>query len=186
MANNRKGSPSPDLTNIGLMLARPDPQLAFKWVVKGSFPSGNVDASGKKIPTIGAQFIESIDVPFNNLEADSVFAGSGYNGFPVFHKLSAFSVNIYNDSDGRALSFIMMWKALIKSFDTGLYNLPKDYKATVTVVLLDTQNSPVIEIDLIGIWPADTSNFPLSQENSMLTLTQNFSVDNQTIRFMKK
>lgn len=168
---------SPELTKLELLIARPDPLLSFKWVL----PAGFVCAkdTGFVLPT---EYVESIEVPFNNVKSEGMFSGSGYKYFPSFHDISAFTVNLYMDRGNTALSWLAAWKNKVKDFNTGLYGLPSVFKGEVTVHLLDSQNNGILALTLTGIWPADTNPLQLDSENNRLVLSQNFSVDGQTVK----
>lgn len=168
---------SPELTNISKLVARPDPMLSFKWVI----PAGFVCATdtGNVLPT---EFVESIDIPFNNVKVDGMFTGGGYTYFPSFHDISAFTVNFYMDRENITMSWLAAWKNKVKDFNTGLYGLPSVYKGSVTVHLLDSKNNGILEVSLLGIWPADTNQITLDSENNKLVISQNFSIDGQSIK----
>lgn len=158
-------------TQLGKLLRRPDPLQSWRWVAK-TVPFGDLFG-------VGPEYVESIEIPFNNVKSDGVFFGGGYNYFPGFHDVSAFNVTFYGDSEGRTLKYLMYWKQRVKSFDTGLYNLPFEYKRTWNVLLLDPAGETVIEVELSGCWPADTGQLSLNYEGSeRLTFNQNFSIDN--------
>ena len=148
--------------------------MSFKWVCP-IIPLG-----------LPSHFLESIDIPFNNIKVhDSVYGGSGYTYFPGSHDVGAFNITVYMDSLGTSLKWLMAWKALIKDFDTGAYQLPSVYKQTWKVLLLNTKNDVILEAELQGTWPSDTSAFTLNYtDNGRLTLTQAFSIDNAKINFV--
>ena len=171
--------PSPALTHLELMTNRPDPLLSFKWVVHGGFTNGRV---GSILP---AEYVESVEIPFNNVKSENIFAGSGYNYFASFHDVSSFTVNFYMDVDNTVMAWLAEWKNKVKNFSTGVYGLPKDYKGEVTIHLLDNQNDGVMAAKLQGIWPADTNNFQLDSENNRLVISQNFSIDGQEVYSLK-
>lgn len=161
-------------TQLHRAMARPDPMLNFKWEVLAiPVPNhSNIDTS----------YIESFEIPFNNVTSSGVFFGGGHNYFPEFHDVSAFNVVFYGDSEGRALAYLWDWKQSVKSFDTGLYKLPTEFKRDWTVNLLNTKGEKIIQVVMQGCWPADTSNITLDQEgSSRITFSQNFSVDNMII-----
>lgn len=164
-----------DLTQISKILNRPDPLLSFKWVS----PLLPFD-----LPT---DYLESIDVPFNNIKVgDSTYGGSGYTYFPGAHDAEGFNATFYMDSLGLSLKWIESWKNKVKDFDTGAYNMPSTYKQKWKVQLLDTKNDVVIEAEMSGVWPAVTSNFSLNYtDNGRLVLTQAFSLDDVKILFKK-
>lgn len=165
-------------TQLGRMLQRPDPLLAFRWVAK-SVPFS-------ELGPIDDSFIESFEIPFNNIKADGVFFGGGYNYFPQFHDVSAFNVNFYADSKGRSLKYLLGWKSMVKDFETGLYNLPTEYKRPWVVALLDAKGNGICEVTYEGCWPADTGQLSLdySDGSTRLVLNQNFSTDSMSVRIL--
>lgn len=162
------------LTQIDKLLHMSDPQLSFKWV-SPLLPLG-----------LESHFLESIDIPFNNIKVnDSVYGGSGYTYFPGSHDVSAFNASFYMDSLGTSLKWITAWKSLIKDFNTGAYGLPSRYKQKWLVQLLNTKNDVVLGVDLQGVWPSETSAFNLNYtDNGRLVLTQSFSIDNAEVKFV--
>ena len=164
-----------ELTDIARLSARPDPLLDFKWRVKAlPRPAFGVDET----------YIETVDLPWNNIGAANIFAGGGYNYFPQFHDISAFGINIYADCEGRSLKWLNAWRQSVKSFETGLYSLPKDYKENLVVQLMDTKNKPIVEVTLNGVWPADFTSLNLvSESGNRIVYAVQFSVDSQSIQF---
>lgn len=150
---------------------RPDPLFDFKWL-SDVIPLG-----------LPPDYLESIDIPFMNITVgDAVYAGASFTYYPGTHNVSAFSATFYEDSLCTTLKWILAWKAKIKNFETGVYELPTVYKQDWTVKLLNTKNIPVMNIKLIGVWPSDTSNYSLNYtSNGRLTISQSFSIDNQII-----
>ncbi len=162
-----------DRTQIGKMMVRRDPLMTFKWVVL-SMPNTGYD--------LGPEYVETIEVPFNNLKVEGVFRGGGYCYFPGFHDVSAFNVTFYADMYGKSLDFIIHWKSLVKDFGTGIYALPPQYKRDWTVGLMKPTGEIAVQIRLEGTWPADTGQLSLNyNESSALTFNQNFSIDNAVV-----
>lgn len=163
---------------IGDLLSRKDPQPTWRWVV----------TTGTKVLPFGlpASYVESIDVPFLNVQVQSpVFVAGGFVYFPGFHDIAAFGMTFYEDEDGTTLRWIQAWKNRIKNFTSGDMGLPSEYKRDIPVSLLDNTGSVKVSILLKGCWPSDTGNIPLSytDENGRLTYSQTFSIDDQTITF---
>lgn len=162
-------------TQLSIALARPDPLLTFRWVVK-SIP-GNAAAFG-----IDYSYVETIELPFSNVRSTGVFFGGGYSYFPEFHDTAAFNVTFYGDSEGRVLSYLWNWKQKVKSFGTGLYNLPDEFKEDWTIALLNAKGAEVAQFKYIGCWPADTAPITLDQEgSSRITHSQTFSLDSMEL-----
>lgn len=161
-------------TQLERALARPDPMLTFKWEVT-SIPEPNY-------PNIDTSYIESFEVPFSNVRSTNVFFGGGYNYFPEFHDTSAITIVFYGDSDGRALAYLWEWKQTVKSFDTGLYNLPNNFKRDWKLQLLDTRGTVIATVTYHGCWPADTNPITFDQEGTgRVTFSQVFSIDSMEI-----
>ena len=159
-------------------LKRPDPLLIFRWVAK-TVPFGEQFG-------VTPAYIETFEIPFNNVKAEGTFFGGGYDYFPAFHDISAFNVTFYADSAGRTLRYLMYWKSQVKNFETGLYNLPGVYKRPWLVALLDPTGKEVAEATLSGCWPADTNQLSLDYNDGAgrILLNQNFSVDNSSIKVL--
>jgi len=147
------------------------------------------------LPTIDGikldpSYVESIDVPFNNISiADNWYGGSGYTYFAGPHDISSFSVTFYEDQKVSTLKYILAWKNLVKDFDSGFYNLPGlgdgkvGYKRSMRLLFLDSKNNAILQADLEGIWPADTGNLSLNYTDSgRITISQTFSCDNGAIK----
>lgn len=165
-------------TQLGKLMSRPDPLLAFRWIVR--------DVPGGSAFGVDPSYVESFEVPFSNVKATGVFMGGGYNYFPEFHDTSAFNVVFYGDSNGNALKYIWDWKMRVKKFDTSIYALPQTFKADWVVVMLDPRGNEVIEVTYQKCWPADTGQLSLASEGSeRLTFNQNFSVDSMAVKFLK-
>lgn len=174
----KKTSSTTSVTDIGKLLARPDPLPMFKWRVK---------VLPKKQFGVDESYVESVDLSWNNIKAGGHFAGGGYTYFPEFHDISAFSINLYADAEGRSLKYINSWKSKVKNFDTGLYGLPKDYKDNLIVQLRDNKDVPIVEVTLQGVWPSDLGNVSLdySDGSSRVVWNLTLSVDGQSITFLK-
>lgn len=167
-------------TELALLRRLPDPMMTHRWIIDGDLPFG-------KEFGVNHSFIESVNVPFNNLTASNAFYGGGYNYFPQFHDISAFTLNVYADGEGRALEWLLYWKSCVKDFNTGLYKLPygKDgYKRDLPVTLLDAAGRAICTITLKDTFPVDLGNLDLNYSSAdRLVLSQNFSVDTQVVQF---
>lgn len=162
-------------TQIAKLKERNDPLLSFKWLCPDeTLPFG-----------LPSDFLESVDLPWNNIKTESGFYVNGsYLYYPGAHDIESFSMVFYEDDKVTCTKWIQQWKAAIKSFDTGLYNLPKDYKKDMKVQLMDSKNNPIMTVELIGIWPEATSPWSLNYtDNGRLTVSQSFSIDDQIITF---
>lgn len=159
-------------------LMRLDPLLVFQWVAK-TVPFGEQFE-------VTPAYIETLEIPFCNVKAEGVFFGGGYNYFPGFHDISAFNVTFYGDSRGRVLRWLMSWKARVKNFETGIYQLPGNYKQDWEVALLDNAGNTVHEATLHGCWPADTGQVSLDYSDGAgrISFNQNFSIDYMSMRGM--
>lgn len=152
--------------------ARPDPLLSFQWLcLDGSLPFDHPN-----------EYLESIDLPFNNIKSDGVYVGSGYTCYPLAHEVEAFTATFYEDYYAASTTWLQDWKSRIKNFSTGVYGLPKDYKKTMTVGLLTTKGDIALQYKLIGIWPTSTASLSLNyNESGRITVSQTFSIDDVEI-----
>jgi len=175
-------------TSIDHLLNRsqPDkhPLFTFKWVCD-SLPFG-----------LDPSYVESLDLPFANIDQQQGWHGaSTFSYYPDFSTISTFSLTFYEDSSASTMQWIVRWKNSIKvlypasSSDSGTYGayyLPKNYKRNMVFTMLATDNSPVMQITLINVWPTDTGNLSLDYSQSdRVKITQTFSCDDQTIKFLK-
>ena len=179
------------LTELAKMMTRPDPLLDFKWVVSGALPFENDEftdphGSGSFRYKVDSSYVESIELPFNNVGTDSVFAGSGYTIFPTFHTIAGFTMNIYADSEGNAMKWIQSWKSRVKNFSSGVYYPPSNYKRDMVVQLLDTTGKPVVQHTLVRCWPESTSAINLEYTGGgKLAFSQTFTLDDTRITFLR-
>lgn len=158
----------------------PDPLLTSRWIAK-VVPIITFEGATHSLPS---EYIESIELPFNNVTSSGVFIGGGHWYFPEFHDVSAVNINFYGDSRGNSLRYLWAWKRLVKRFDNGLYRLPVEYKQDWTIALLDPKGDIVIEGYLKGTWPADTQSVALNYTDgtSRIVYSQNFSLDDMDLK----
>ncbi len=169
-------------TDLKQVLALPDPLPSFKWVAE-TIPN----ILGQAQPRNFKDYVEAVDLPFNNVKiADNWYGGAGYTYYPGTHDISSFAVTFYEDMNGTSLKYIMAWKALVKDFNSGIYNLPTVFKKDLVLLLQDIKNTPVVRVTMQGIWPADTGNLNLNYTDSgRITISQTFSCDGQSIEPLK-
>lgn len=162
----------PQLAHSALVDARvrTDPMLDFKWYSE-VIPEG-----------LPSNYLESIDVPFNNITVgEGLYGGSGFTYYPGTHDIAGFSATFYEDSLGTTIKWLLGWKSKVKNFSTGVYYLPVNYKRDWKVTLLNTKNEPIMTVKLIGVWPSETSNLPLNYtSNGRIVISQQFSIDDAT------
>jgi len=153
---------------------RSDPMLDSRWAC---------DAIPFNLP---ANFLESVDIPFNNIgAAENLYGASGYTCYPSTHTIGSVTMTFYEDELATALAWIHKWKAAVKDFGTGVYNLPDTYKREMTVVLMNGRNVDVLKAKLIGLWPAATSSYSLKYSDAgRLVLTQEFMIDDLELTFL--
>jgi hypothetical protein len=191
MATTSSKSGNASITEIGRLRARPDPIMEFKWVVTGEVPfSSGAYADpydgGSYSYAVDYTYIESVGLPFNNVDTTEIFCGSGYTTFPGFHKIGGFSLNVYADSNGNSLKWLMAWKSKVKNFSNGVYGLPGDYKRDLQVQMLDSKNNPIFTHTLIRVWPTQTNEIALGNDSQgRLVLSQAFALDDMKIAFNK-
>lgn len=190
MATAKTGAAA-SLTDIGRMKARPDPILEFRWVVSGDIPFATGTFTdpydgGTYNYAIDYTYIETVNLPFNNVASQDVFCGSGYTVFPGNHKIGGFSLNVYADIAGNSMKWLQAWKSKVKNFETGTYGLPKDYKRNLQVQLLDNKGNVIITYTLIRAWPEATQDLNLTNDGQgRLVYAQSFALDDAKISFAK-
>ena len=151
---------------------RPDPLLDWRWY-----------SPVLPLPGLPSNYLESIDIPFNNIgKGEDVYGAGGFTCYPSSHTIGSFNTTFYEDDRGTTMDWILKWKSLVKSFTTGFYGLPKDYKKDWTVNQVDAKNNVVMTMKLKGCWPSATSNFSLNYtSNGRITLAQEFICDDMEI-----
>ena len=188
-------------TNVNIPANRIDPLLSFKWICT-YLPFG-----------LDPSYVESVDLPFSNISiADGWMGAATYTYYPSFSNISTFSLTIYEDSVMSTLQWITFWKNQISFIYPGVaspandvgqsvgkaatvitgggangcYFMPSMYKRNIIFQLLDTTNSPVMNVTLQGVWPSDTSNLSLDYSGSeRVKISQTFSCDGQSLEFLK-
>jgi len=164
------------LTRITRLLDFNDPQLSFKWVCR--YLPFDLDPAR----------MENIDLPFNNITiGQGVYSAGSFRYYPGTNDIAAFTASFYEDHYATAHDWIFNWKRKVVDHQTGIYGLPKDYKQTIVVSLLDAQNNMSMTVKLLGVWPADTNpmNLTYTDTSGRIILQQNFSVDDSEIQIHK-
>ncbi len=158
-----------------LTKGRSDPLLNFKWVTE-EFLFG-----------LPGSYLESVDLPFNNLSVrQGIYNGGSFTYYPGTNNISSVSMTFYEDSEGSTVQWLEGWKAKVFDSKTGLRKLPSNYKRVVQVHLLDTEGEKVITAVLEGLFPDATQNIQLSyNESGRITISQTFSCDNGSFKFLK-
>jgi hypothetical protein len=170
------------IPTLAMLHNRADPMLSSKWACKdATLPFG-----------LPSDFLESVDLPFNNVKiGETVYGGSGYSMFPGSHSISNVNLVLYEDQKATTMKWIQLWKSKIKDFKTGYYFLPGDgssastgFKQSMTVQMMDTKHNRLIDFELVGIWPENTSNWSLNYtDDGRMTVSQSFSIDDIIIKF---
>lgn len=185
-------------TSIDHLLNRSEankfPLLSFKWVCD-SLPFG-----------LDPTYVETVDLPWCNIDQQQGWHGAAtFSYYPDFSNISSFGITFYEDSNASTMQWIVNWKNRVKTIyvkdnasmgaaqgaegnasSYGSYNLPKYYKRNMIFTMLATDNSPVMSVELISVWPTDTSNLSLDYSQSdRIKISQTFSCDDQRIRFHK-
>lgn len=155
---------------------RPDPLQGWRWLCS-ELPQGGP----------AHHYLESIDIPFNNISAaPNWHQGGGFIIMPGTHSISAVSCTFYEDNTATTLKWINAWKNKVKNLVTGIYGLPFEYKANWVLTLLDNQNNDILKLTLVDCWPTDTNNLSLTYASTdRLTIQQTFSVDDHKIEFLR-
>lgn len=149
-----------------------EPLLAFKWVVT-SLPFG-----------LDTTYAEEVNLPFTKLDMkDGLFGAATYTYYPGFSNVDQFSITFHEDSAGTTTNWLLSWMSKIKNFKEGWYYLPKSYKESINLELLDTQNNTVIKVEQFGVWPIvrDPWSLAYSDPSGRLRINVSFAVDDQRI-----
>jgi hypothetical protein len=152
-----------------------EPALPFKWIVK-SLPYG-----------LDPAYVEEVQIPWTKLDIkDGLFGAATYSYYPGFSSTDQFNITFYEDSASTVTNWVLAWMRRIKNFEQGWYYLPPNYKENIEVTVLDTRNSPIMEIKMLNVWPIVRDPWALtySDHTGHLRINQNFSVDSQEIKII--
>jgi hypothetical protein len=157
--------------------ARLDPLMSFNWYC--DLP----DLDGAQL---GWQYVEEAILPFLELEQVSNYQAGRQKHYPHHYNLGSLSLKLYEDSNGIATSYLDTWRRKIVDPDSGLFYLPKDYKKTIIVTVLDQAKATVMFLEYTGCWPMRSDSYQMTSGSSeRIAPTVEFSVDELRCKFGK-
>jgi len=157
--------------------ARLDPLLSFNWYCDLPLLDGT---------ELSWEYVEEATLPFIELEQISNYrAGKQYH-YPHHYNIGTLSLKLYEDSQGLATQYLDKWRRKIVDPDSGLFYLPKDYKQTITITVLDVAKTSVMFLEYTGCWPMRSDAYQMTSGSSeRIAPTVEFSVDELRCKFGK-
>lgn len=143
----------------------------------------NLDGNQVKI---GWEFVEEVTLPFIEFEQVSNYrAGKQYH-FAHHYNIGTLGLKFYEDSYGTSTQYLTHWQSIIQSQSSGLYRLPKDYKKTISIWVLDVSKLTVMCLVYTGCWPTRLDTMQLGSLNGdRVIVGAEFSVDEMHVDFIK-
>ena len=167
----RQGRPDyadPNVTSGGFEPA--DPIQSYTWFawIPGVLEQG--------------EYIQSISTPSIRYDQQSRFENGKMRHYAGFLSVDDLQLTLYTDVTGIAISCIERWMRSVRD-ENGLYSLPKDYKKTVILRILDVNDRIVAEIRYLDCWITNWGSYQLDYNNSnILVTTATLSVDDFEIQ----
>lgn len=155
-----------------LALNRPDPHMQFDWTVILQSPVG----------TFKAEYIEEIQVPNTNTEAEPIFRAAQRIYIAKSTDISAATIRVYEDNRMQSLQFFRQWYRLIQNPD-GTFAVPATYKGYIICYPQDVKQNEIATITLSGVFPTKQPNLSLTSQNERTTYEIELSVDSIDIDF---
>lgn len=145
---------------------RPDPLLRFYWDIAFNTPVG----------TIGAEFVEEVNVPLPKYESDSATFQARKYYFAKFEDFGVTTIKFYMDVDGKVITWLRNWQQRIKSRD-GNYKVPGEYKGTIVVHSQDPTGAQMQKYTMRGAFPTQVPSLPFGSTGEIISLDVEFSID---------
>lgn len=145
-----------------------EPLLSFKWLCTG-LPLGH-----------DVTYVESVSLPFPSINIKQGLFGAGtFSYYPGFEEISAFDMQLYEDSRARTSKWLKTWKERIRDPRNGAFYLPTNYKYDIEFHLLDTTGKPILKAVCKNCWPTTKGPWELNYQGGgeALKCHQNFSLD---------
>jgi hypothetical protein len=157
--------------------ARLDPLLSFNWYCDLPLIDGT---------ELSWEFVEEATLPFIEFEQTSIYrAGKQYH-YPHHYNIGTLSLKLYEDSQGIATRYLDAWRRKIVDPDSGLFYLPKDYKKTITVTILDQAKATAMFLEYTGCWPMRSDAYQMTSGSAeRIAPSVEFSVDEIRCKFGK-
>jgi hypothetical protein len=143
----------------------PDPIQNYTWY---AFIPGVLDVG---------EYIQSITTPSIRFDQQSRFENGKMRHYAGVLSVDDIQLTLYTDVTKKAISCVAEWIASIRD-EHGLYSLPKDYRKTVVLYILDMHDRIIAEIHYKDCWITNWSSYSLDYTNSNILVTNvTLSVD---------
>lgn len=157
--------------------ARLDPLMSYNWYCDLPVIDG---------VKLSWENVEEATLPSIELDAVSNYRAGKMWHYPHHHSIGTLSLKLYEDSKGSSSLYVDKWRRNILDYDSGLYHLPKDYKKTIMVTVLDVANVSVMFFEYTGCWPMRSDPITMNSGSSDRIVPQiEFSVDEMRVKFGK-
>ena len=166
------------LSRLEAIAARGDPILGVDWM---GFIYDSASGSGSEV--INWAYLDSIQTSGISLSPVSVFRGGTMKHYAGPISIESLNITLYSDSTGRALKLASSWLSSVYDNRNGNYRLPKDYKKTIHVYLLDSARKTVCLFKFSGCFPVSWNSYSLDGSSGTTTLptSMTLSVDSVSI-----
>lgn len=135
------------------MLSRKDPVTSIDWI------GLVVDSSNPQ--ALDWYYINSIQTPGIQIETRSVFRSGKMQHYAGTLSIDNLSLTLYTDATGAAMKFASSWINTVYNNQTGNYRLPREYKKSIYVYLLDVERAIVCQFKFFGCWPTSWASYQL-------------------------
>lgn len=155
--------------------SRLDPLLSFNWYC---------DLPDIDNVSLSWEFVEEATLPFIELEQVSNYKAGKMYHYPHHYSIGTLSLKFYEDIQGSTTQYLEAWRRKIVDPDSGLFYLPKDYKKTITITVLDPAKATVMFLEYTGCWPMRSDAFQMTSGSSeRIAPSAEFSVDEIRCKF---
>lgn len=157
--------------------ARSDPLLSFNWYCD--------------LPTIdgvslGWEFVEEATLPLVEFEPTTAYRAGKMYSYAGHYSVGTLSLKLYEDSSASASYYMDAWRRRILNLDSGLYNVPRDYKQTIKFTILDVTKLTVMFLEYTGCWPTRSDPLQMTSGTSdRIVHSVELSVDEMRLKFGK-
>lgn len=152
---------------------RKDPLLAIDWYTELPNIAGL---------TLGWEMVEQATIPLVEFEPVSNYRAGKMYHYPSHQSLGTLNLTHYEDINGQTTNYYRTWQGLIMDPETGLYNVPDDYKKTIRLTLLDVTKKEVVIFTYYGCWPSRIESYSLvSGSAERITPSVELTVDDMVV-----
>ena len=183
------------LISLSEALAVEDPAPSWTWtatiVLPASIQANNLNTGGSSGnsfsligPSIERVYVESVGLPFVNIEPRSRYRGGSHMNFAGPSNLGACQITFFETKNFKILRHMLSWQSFITSNKSnsptaiGCYSLPVDYIGSITLEHFDGTGAKQLEVTM-SCWPTGVMDWTLDYHTiSNLTVIANFAVNN--------